>query len=368
MIAVRKGSYKGMSEITQCDLDNIMTVKIEYQEVTLRVIICHAPQETAKYEERADFFNELAVQVERCTTSGDTMILVGDMNARIERVSELEATSSNGKLLKEVIDDYELEVANFHEKTIGKWTRIQPRKDGSVEKSILDYILLEKDVYQKVASMHVDEEKFYCPYRQKKTKKGTNIVFSDHCAMKLTLQIEAGEPSQKHHPEKRWNFSKDGYDRYKEESRKELSISGSVDPTRIYEIWKTEFEKLLHVCFTKKTVKGTDKVMNISRRGKDIRAILSKSARKGKIQRQLAKRYMKFLIEIECKQAAAARARRLKKTMEDLTENEKFSPAGFWKMKKAADRKCKNNEESTCIQKENGVKVEGEKAVIEAYG
>ena len=117
LFAVKKGTYKTIREITESELKSIMTVKIEYQDINIRVVIGHAPQETAKYEERSDFFNELAEQVERALTSGDKLIVVGDMNARIEKSGgTLQGISPNGKLLKEVIDEYELEAANFHEK------------------------------------------------------------------------------------------------------------------------------------------------------------------------------------------------------------------------------------------------------------
>ena len=130
-------------------MKNILTVKIQYPDITVRVILVHAPQETEKLEERSDFFNEFAEQVERGTTSGDTMIVVGDFNARIQDTEEMHHTSSNGKLMKDVIDEYKLKIVNFHERAYGKWTRVQPMKNGNIKKSMLDYFLLEEDMYNK---------------------------------------------------------------------------------------------------------------------------------------------------------------------------------------------------------------------------
>ena len=108
-------------------------------------------------------------------------------------------------------------------------------------------------------------------------------------------------------------------------------------------------------------------VYNPNKKSKNIRAILGNVAKAGKIQRAVTKRYMNIVIEIEGRQAASARASRLKKTMEDLSEKDKFSPNGFWRMKKAADKKFKNKEEAASIKKENGAVVEGELAVMEEY-
>ena len=366
MIGVKKGTYKRVREVTESESRNIMAVQIEYPDATIRVIIGHAPQETATYDERSDFYNELAEQVERCTLNDEQLIVMGDMNARIENNNGLEAVSSNGKMLKEVIDEYNLKVTNFHEKTEGQWTRIQSRKDGSTCKSTLDYILLENELYEKITSMIIDEDKFFCPYRQRKLKNEMNIVYSDHCAIKLRINLPIGQLVAKTPLQKVWNFTKDGFEMYKEESKKEIHAKGGVDPTKTYESWEKEFEKLLHICFQKKTLKENH-VYNPNKKSKNIRAILSKIAKAGKIQRAVTKRYMNMVLEIECKQAASARARRLKKTMEDLSEKDKFSPNGFWRMKKAADKKQKNKDEPSCIKKENGAVVEGELAVMEEY-
>ena len=47
--------------------------------------------------------------------------------------------SSNGKLAADVINKYKLRVCNFSSQAEGKWTRIRAHKDGSIEKSSIDY-------------------------------------------------------------------------------------------------------------------------------------------------------------------------------------------------------------------------------------
>ena len=58
-----------------------------------------------------------------------------------------------------------IKVGNFDERCTGKWTRIQARKDGKVNKSVLDYVLLTENMHTALNGIKIDEEKIYCPYR-----------------------------------------------------------------------------------------------------------------------------------------------------------------------------------------------------------
>ena len=84
MVGVRKGSFLSIREITDTELKNVMTVKIEYPHVNVRVIVAHAPQETDNHEERKEFFEEMLVQVERGITSGDATLVLADFSSMQE--------------------------------------------------------------------------------------------------------------------------------------------------------------------------------------------------------------------------------------------------------------------------------------------
>ena len=94
---------------------------------------------------------------------------------------------------------------------------------------------------------------------------------------------------------------------------------------------------------------------------------LREMSKKGKIQREIAKVYREKLVEMESKQMAKARALALKTTISQLTVNEKFSPAGYWKLKTAVKKKERKTVNTSSVIKENGVEVDGEVAVREAY-
>ena len=196
LLGVRKGTFDTMKEITDTELKNLLTVKIVYPLVNLRIIIVHAPQETDSQDKRLEFFEELSVQVERGLTSGDELLVVGDLNARIGMDSNgkviPESTSPNGKQLCELIERHSLKVGNFHQSCSGKWTRIQPQKDGSIKKSALDYVLMPANMHQALKSFVIDEDKIYCPFREITTKGRKHIVYSDHCVMTADIELNVG--------------------------------------------------------------------------------------------------------------------------------------------------------------------------------
>ena len=372
MLCVRKGTYITIKDITDSELMNILTVKIVYPSVTVRIVVCHAPQETAPLEERQEFFEELSVQIERCLTSNDELIVMGDLNARIEEseggvfpVNE----SPNGKLLSELIQNHSLKVANFHQTCTGKWTRIQPRKDGTTKKSVLDYVLLKQPIYEKLRKVVIDEEKIYCPYRTITTKGKQSVTYSDHCVVMAELEINVGHVKKVSQKSYGWKFCDEGFDRYFEES--ELSLlnfdTEGLSSTKIYESWTVAFEKLLARCFSRRTFNRGGGKMNVYRsKHRHIRTILSDVSKRGKIQREVTKLYQRKLVEVESILMAEARAERLKKTTAQLTHREKFSPVGYWKMKKAADKGIRKEQTLSSIIT-GGVEVDSDSAILEAY-
>ena len=143
-----------------------------------------------------------------------------------------------------------------------------------------------------------------------------------------------------------------------------MEFRQSTNTTDTYDNWVSKFEALLHSCFSKKTVKQGQS--NTTTRHKGVRDILSKVSKTGKIQRRIARTYLQRVIEIEARQLAKIKTERLKHTISNLSEDDKFSPNAYWKLKQAADKKIAD-ESVFSIVKESGVEVMGEKAIIDAY-
>ena len=371
LFGVREGTFITYREITDTELKSIMTVKIEYPKFNLRVVIGHAPQETEKNEIRLEFFEELAVQVERCLTSGDELLILCDFNGRIDwnKDSFIAVNESpNGKQMCELIDKHGLKVGNFHNNCTGKWTRIQNCVNGDVKRSVLDYLMSTAAIHDSIKSILIDEEKIYCPYRVKKKKGVPKVVYSDHCVIVADLDIDTGRIKKKVEKVSGWRYCEEGFSRYKLESEASIQFdcSGS-SASKIYSSWSEEFEKLLAKCFRRRTFKPKSEKVGGELKHRKIRDVILKISKKGKVQRSIAKIYQKRLIQKESEICAEARAERLKFTSSRLTVDERFSPAGYWKLKKAARKGTRKDQAMTSILKENGVEVDGMEAVKQAY-
>ena len=370
LIGVREGSFQSIREITDTELTNILTVRVEYPKMSMRVIMAHAPQENSKVEERSEFFEELEVQIERAESSGDEVIILGDFNARIEENPSMVCVSNcgspNGKKLVDLIRKYQLSVCNFHEKSSGKWTRIQHSKDGT-SKSVLDYLILQKHLYQSITQFVVDEEKIYTPYRQRTVKGEKKVTHTDHCAMILNLEISIGRVRPTKSSNQFWNFKcEESLGKYQQESSYSLSVDLNGSSTVAYGNWLIEFQKLLSRCFQRKTVK-MQKTIHPTKKFQSVRGVIAKISKKGRIQRNIAKIYLKELVEIEGRFMEKVRSEKLKKTVSQLTANDKFSPTGYWKMKTAVKKSERKTEVISSIKKANGIEVDGSDAVKEAY-
>ena len=118
------------------------------------------------------------------------------------------------------------------------------------------------------------------------------------------------------------------YSKYKLESIAPMDTNWSSDSTQAYTFWAREFNKRLSLCFSKKTVKMEKTQHRTHTANNSVRNILASMAKKGKIQRNIVKKYMERVIELETRQEAVFKAYNLKQTMKNLTQDEKFSPSG----------------------------------------
>ncbi len=140
LIAVQKSYFSSVMEVTTSVDKNILSVRVSLTENrNLRIILGYGPQENQPVEDREAFITELTIEVQKSIDSGDCPMIIGDLNAKIEKDGEVVvAESPNGKLVKEFSDQYGLSVMNFDKRCKGKWTHVI-RTTG--EKSVLDYVI-----------------------------------------------------------------------------------------------------------------------------------------------------------------------------------------------------------------------------------
>ena len=132
------------------------------------------------------------------------VIMVGDFNAKLGYdviPKDLHPMSKNGELLFELCNKYNLEL-NDSERCEGVFTRLHKYKQ-TIEKSVLDYVFISSDLEEYFTSMQIDEEKHFTPWRTLKHGKR----YSDHCAIKVCMNMKAFEQKQASDKIKVWNFN-----------------------------------------------------------------------------------------------------------------------------------------------------------------
>ena len=335
LIAARKGTFISIELIFESESRNIATAEIEYPEDSVRIVVVHGPQEDGGQEDKDD--NDLAGEVERCLAAEKRLIIAGDLNARLDPGKPNEV-KGNGKRLMELVDKYELKVLNFGQKTEGKWTRIQ-MKDGVECKSEIDYIITDKSTQEKEIKTLIDEEKMFTPYRTKKDGNKKSIVFSDHCTMSSSFEITKGTGGKKDSGKsKYWVLTDDGMEKYKEITKNSVGLEEILEYDEPYDIWRKKINQIMHMCFTKKTLRKDHQNDQPGKEAIRVRRILTDISKRGKVQREIVKEYREELISIENKRIEHRRAMKLKKTVNSLTSNDKLSPNAFWKMRKSVNK------------------------------
>ena len=214
LVAVRSNTVSSVKEVTTGSNQNILTVEVEYGTLVFRLILCYGPQEEDNVEDRKEFYEDLAIEMENCVLNNITPVVLGDLNAKLEQSANgLVATSSNGLLLKSFIEKYDLQVANFHSEAEGHFTRIRKKK-GKLEKSLLDYILTTQTFFDSISNFTSDEEKLETPFRLIKRGKAVSTIYSDHCLISASFNLP--HKLKKEIPGKRWIITQEGLQKFSE--------------------------------------------------------------------------------------------------------------------------------------------------------
>ena len=97
---------------------------------------------------------------------GEGRIVLGDFNGHVGFIGEHDL-NRNGQMMLDFMERWNLVMLNADSRCEGKYTRVQGN-----ERSIIDYALVDENIYTRFESMKVDEEK-------------NNYDLSDHCYIEL---------------------------------------------------------------------------------------------------------------------------------------------------------------------------------------
>ena len=252
-----------------------LAVKLILGGNSYRIILVYGPQENVSKEVRKEFFRNVQIQVNRAFLSGNSIILLGDFNAKLGKLiipGDIHDMSPNGKFLNDIIENSSLKVLNTHKNSKGIFTRVQ-KNLGRVERSVLDYVFVTHDLYEMLISMYIDESKSVTPYRKLKT----SCRFSDHNAILFTFEVNSQNAlgSFKDSRQTVWNFADvSGWDSFRNltdsAGKGYVDIwKNVVDINENYIRWERKLNITLHKCFKRKRVRKTSFLYN-----KSIRSLI----------------------------------------------------------------------------------------------
>ena len=153
----------------------LLVVEIAVEKTKICVISGYGPQETWTLEKRMPFFAALEEEVSKAELAGRSVMISFDANSKLGPLyikEDPHTISENGKILEGIIERHALCVANrISGKSKGTITRERTTKD-SVEKSVIDFVLISSDLAECMEKIVIDEEKSFALENISKTKKG----------------------------------------------------------------------------------------------------------------------------------------------------------------------------------------------------
>ena len=168
----------------------MLVVEVEAARKIIRVITGYGPHENWDEERRLPFFRTLEEEVIKAANAGRSVIIEMDFNSKLGEKyipGDIHEITPNGKLLALVIDRQNLTVANGTDKCKGVITRRRVTQTR-VKESVIDIVLISKDMEEQLDSIEIDEAKKHVLTRIRKTNKGVVTKESDHNVLVTTFK------------------------------------------------------------------------------------------------------------------------------------------------------------------------------------
>ncbi len=174
MIAVRK-EIKHITSIVMEDTDPAeqMWIKIANGRIDLRIGLIYAPQEKATVKVLQRMYDKIEEQINRGKEKNQKIMVLGDFNCKIGKVipNNTEQVTCGGRLLNKLIEKTGMETLNAHPLCEGVWTRTEKG-----HKSVIDYVLINKEHIASLERMVIDENKDNTPYSEYQGER----TYADH--------------------------------------------------------------------------------------------------------------------------------------------------------------------------------------------
>ena len=186
------------------DMFELLVVEIAMVDKRMRVMTGYGPQESWSLDVKMQFFSALEVEIAKAANQGKGVIVMGDMNSKLGKQyikHDPKDMSENGKVLAGILERNALTVVNGMEGRCNGTVTRERTTVNSVERSVIDFVIVSSDLVKDIVKMTVDEDRNHVLARLTKTKKGLIKKESDHntiitelkCTPKPTVKVKRKE-------------------------------------------------------------------------------------------------------------------------------------------------------------------------------
>ena len=241
----------------------ILVVEGEISDRKCRFINGYAPQEYSKIDHRIQFFARIEQEVLMSLLNGCMVCIQMDANAKLGPdvvKGDPHPRSENGELLLGVIERNNLVVCNAQDICKGVITRRRTTVK-SLEESVIDYLILSEDMFEKMVEMIIDENRTYSIAKYKKVKEGTKVIEADHNMLIGRFGFKVDLKKKNDNRNEIFLFNDPEGQRKFKSLTSGLTLSSCFLSTNIETAskkWFKEFNNIVHRSFKKVRIVGRD--------------------------------------------------------------------------------------------------------------
>ena len=167
------------------DETEIITIQVEVGKYSIRIVNGYGPQED-EYGNGKDkiykFWQELEEEILEAKDNNCLVVVQIDANAKIGKDKirdDPNTVTANGKILLDICERQNLTILNTLDTCKGVITR-ERITVNSIEQSVIDYVIVCKDMENYLEKMQIDEDRTYVltKYGKKTVRSDHNILFS----------------------------------------------------------------------------------------------------------------------------------------------------------------------------------------------
>ena len=343
LVSTRDSSDLEMILISNNESHEQICVEISSKNEKFRLCVAYGLQESRSSEDDIDdwYYN-----LEKTVAENEEkpLLIVGDLNAHIGNDDEgihynTSHINSNGRSLREMVQRRNLEIINGTDRCDGKWTRIDPSGD----KSIIDYIIANDQMSEKVINMKIDEDGQHTLTRYRKLNGDTKEIPTDH----YTILTKVNIMKTYRKPEKivKWNISsKEGLAKFNTlTTNVQMKEKWEDDGEHVdikYNRWTKQIRSLMYQSFKRITVKDqhkSSKVKNMIKDKKKVRREIKHLNKQG-VGNGIVASHMRLklgnIIDAIATEIEEERAAIIKRRMEKMTQSKTMKSHEVWKIRR----------------------------------